>query len=49
MPRSFTGAFSITSVAPTPHSPPIPMPKSARSQKNIVYDVAIPDATSSAE
>ena len=35
-PRHFCGAASIASDAPTPHSPPMPMPYSARRIRNTV-------------
>ena len=43
------GTFSIASEAPTPHSAPIPIPKSARRMKNAVKFGASPESTSTIE
>ena len=49
MPRHRGGTFSIASEAPTPHSAPIPIPKSARRMKNAVKFGASPESTSTIE
>ena len=48
-PRHFGGTFSIASEAPTPHSPPMPMPNSARKTRNAVKLGAKPQRTSTME
>ena len=48
-PRSLGGTFSIASVAPTPHSPPMPMPNKRRQIRNAVKLGASPLATDSVE
>ena len=47
-PRQRTGACSMASDAPTPHSPPMPMPKSMRRMKKTVKLGAKPHSSSMA-
>ena len=49
MPRDLAGIVSIVSAEPTPHSPPIAMPNSARSVMNVVRFGEKPDSSSSTE
>ena len=48
-PRQRTGACSMASDAPTPHSPPMPMPNSIRRMKKTVKFGANPQSSSMTE